>query len=281
MIFESSKMRLEAISTKSLTDASDCYICRDLNSPGDSLYTALVLKDHDLIRNVLEAFRKEEGYNDTSLIDSFAYMGKHILIFPYRRERNLFEFYVGDTYKLSQCEEICINAIISCMTSGLPFPLLYLILVQNQLNLTADNKIHLGFTIELNDFDPEITEKDCVVECARILLFLLEPKASQKANSYVLLQKKISNRSYSRFSELYRDITIAAVSGKKKGIIASIKAWFALYSNTIFGVLFWICVLLAIFALTILISRAVLGNGSWFRLLFNNFKQIGTETLLQ
>ena len=112
MIFESSKMRLEVISTKSLTDANDCYICRDLNSPGESLYTVIVMNDHDLIRNVLEAFRIDNMYDSEMLVDSFAYMGKHILVFPYRRERNLFDFYAGDAYTLSQCEEICINTII-------------------------------------------------------------------------------------------------------------------------------------------------------------------------
>ncbi len=281
MIFESSKMRLEVISTVSLTSANDCYICKDLNSPGESLYTALVIKDHEIIRNVLEAFRKVGSNGSAALVDSFAYMGRHILIFPYRRERRLLDFYNGDVYKLSQCEEICINTIISCMTCGLPFQLLYLIIIQNQLNLSADNKVYMGFSIDLTDFDPEVTEKDCVVECAKILLKLLEPKASQKANSYVLLQKKSMNRSYYKFAELYRDITIAAVGEKKHGIIARIKAWFALYSNTIFGILFWICVILGLFALTILLSRLILGNGSWFRLLFNNFKHIGTESLLQ
>ncbi|MCR5101268.1 MAG: hypothetical protein K6B41_07915 [Butyrivibrio sp.] len=281
MIFESSKMRLEVISTKSLTDANDCYICKDLNSPGESLYTVIVLKDHELIRNVLEAFRKMGDYNSEMLVDSFAYMGRHIIVFPYRRERNLFDFYAGDSYKLSQCEEICSNTIISCMTSGLPYPLLYLILVQKELNLSADNTIYLGFAMDMADFDPEITEKECVVECAKILMFLLEPKASQKVNSYVLLQKKSSNRSYSKFAELYRDITIAAVGQKKQGLISRFKAWFSLYSNTIFGILFWVCVILGIFALSILLSRLLLGNGSWIRLLFNNFKRIGTESLLQ
>lgn len=280
MVFESSKMRLEVISTKLIGDANDCYICKDLASSGDSLYTVLVVKDHECIKNVLEAFRRMSLVENSTLVDSFACNGVHVLVFPYRRERSLFDFYAGDLYSLKVCEDICINTIIACMQLMLPYQLLYLLLTQNQLNLTSDNNIFMSYAVDLSGFDLNITEKDCVVECARIIMVLLESKSSQKANSYILLQKKSANRSYARFSELYRDITIAAVGDKKITLFGRIRLWFSLYSNYIFGVLFWVCVILGLVALSLLLSSFVLGNGSWFRILFNNFKTIGTESLI-
>ena len=281
MIFESSKMKLEVISTKLIGETNDCYICKDLKSSGGSLYTVIVAKDHECIKNVLEAFRRLDLVENSALVDSFACEGIHVLVFPYRRERNLFDFYAGELYSLKVCEDICINTIIACMQLALPYQLLYLLLTQNQLNLSSDNNIFMSYAIDLKDFDLNITEKDCVVECARIILVLLEAKASQKANSFILLQKKSANRSYSKFSELYRDITIAAVGDKRISLFGRLKLWLSLYSNYIFGVLFWICVILGIIALSLILSRFVLGNGSWLRIIFNNFKNIGTESLVQ
>ncbi len=223
MIFESSKMKLEVISTKLIGETNDCYICKDLKSSGGSLYTVIVVKDHECIKNVLEAFRRLDLVENSALVDSFACEGIHVLVFPYRRERNLFDFYAGELYSLKVCEDICINTIIACMQLALPYQLLYLLLTQNQLNLSSDNNIFMSYAIDLKDFDLNITEKDCVVECARIILVLLEAKASQKANSFILLQKKSANRSYSKFSELYRDITIAAVGDKRISLFGRLK----------------------------------------------------------
>ena len=109
----------------------------------------------------------------------------------------------------------------------------------------------------------------------------MSPKSGQKATSYYLLEKKTANDSYDRFTDLYRDISIAAVSAKKITVFTLIKLWFRQNGDTIMGILFWVCLLLGVFALSLLVSRAFMGGNSWLRLLFNTFKQIGTESLLQ
>jgi hypothetical protein len=135
--------------------------------------------------------------------------------------------------------------------------------------------------MDLSLLDESIGERDCTSECASILLTLLSPKAGQKATSYYLLEKKIANSSYDRFTDLYRDITIAAVTKKKITPWFLIKLWVKRNSDTIIGILFWISIILAIIALSIFLSRLFLGGNSWIRLLFNTFKRIGTESLLQ
>ncbi|MCR5626465.1 MAG: hypothetical protein K6F99_04010 [Lachnospiraceae bacterium] len=280
MIFESQKMRLSTVVTKFCNENNDCYVCRDLNSSNGSLYTVIIVHQHDIVKNILEVFRvaDKEAKNEC-LIDSFTVFGGHCLVFPYRKERPLSDFYAGDAYKLSVCEDICISTILSCISSKIPYPLLYLILSQGELNLTSENTVYLSYAVDMSELDAARGEKECTVECAKILLKLLESKADQKAISYQLLEKKVGNKSYDRFTDLYRDITIAAVGGRKSSIFTKIKAWFRNNSDRIFGVLFWICLMLGIFALSILLSRLILGNGSWLRLLFNNFKIIGTENL--
>ena len=281
MIFESGKMRLLPVATKSIGQVNDCYICRDLASSGGILYTVIVVHDHEIVRKILELFQLSDRQGSEVLIDAFEVADKHIMVFPYHNERPLFDFYEGESLTLSKCEDICISTILACITSDLPYPILYLLLSGEMLNLASDGTVYLGYEMDLSELDMEITEKDCTNVCAKILLRLLEPKSGQKATSYYLLERKVANGSYHKFPDLYRDVTIAAVSKKKITPFFVFKLWLKRHSNYFFGILFWISLILGIIALSIIISRLFLGGNSWFRLLFNTFKVIGTENLVQ
>lgn len=281
MIYESDKMRLLTVSTKSIGEVSDCYICRDMASGGGILYTVIVVHDHTKVREVLELFKMSQRTGDGVLIDEFAVGDQEILVFPYHRERPLTEFYNGESLTLAQCEEVCISTILACITCNLPYPILYLLLTGDQLQMANDRSVYFGYEMDLANLDPDIGESECTGVCAKLLLKLLEPKAGQKATSYYLLSKKTANGSYDRFTDLYRDVTIAAVSTEKLTPYRRFRLWLTRNTDTILGILFWISVILGIIALSILLSRVFLGGNSWFRLLFNTFKQIGTESLLQ
>ena len=281
MIYESDKMRLLPVATKSLGEINDCYICRDLNSSGGILYTTIVIHQHDVVRTVLEMFRFSDRNGKETLVDDFAVGDKHVLVFPYHKERPLFDFYEGESLTLSQCEDICISSILACITSDLPYPILYLLLSNGKLNLSSDNSVFFSYEMDFSELNAEITERECTDVCARTLLLLLQPKSGQKATSYYLLEKKVANSSYHRFTDLYRDITIAAVTKKKITPWFLFRLWLKRNSDTLIGIMFWLSVILGVFALSIILSRLFLGGNSWFRLLFNTFKKIGTESLTQ
>ena len=281
MIFESGKMRLLVVGTKSIGEVNDIYICRDLNSSGGILYTVIEVHDHDVVRTILEMFRMSDRRGEGILIEEFAQGDQEILVFPYHRERHLKDFYNGEALTLAQCEEVCISTILTCITCNLPYPILYLLLKNDQLQLAVDNSVFLGFEMNLAELDTEVSESDCTDVCASILLELLEPKAGQKATSYYLLSKKTANGSYTRFTDLYRDITIAAVTKKKLTPWVRLKLWFKRNTDRFLGILFWLSVILGVIALSLLISRLFFGGNSWLRLLFNTFKKIGTESMLQ
>ena len=279
MIYESGKMQLLVVATKFVGEVNDCYICRDLLSSGGILYTVIVVHQHDVVRDVLSLFALGNRKGEEILVDDFSYGDKHVYVFPYHKERPLNRFYEGETLTLAQCEDVCISIILACITSDLPYPILYLLLKNEMLQMSNDRSVFFGYEMDLKDLDMSIGESECTHVCAEILLNLLEPKSGQKATSYYLLQKKTANGSYSRFTDLYRDITIAAVTKKKITPLFLIRYWIRKNSDTLIGILFWISLILAILALSIILSRFLLGGNSWFRLLFNTFKKIGTETL--
>jgi hypothetical protein len=281
MIYESGNMRLLTVSTRSIGEVNDCYICRDISSSGGMLYTVIIVHQHEVVRKVLEMFKLSDRSGEGVLIQDFSIGDGHALVFPYHRERPLLEFYEGNSMSLAQCEEVCINTILACITSDLPYPILYLLLKDGQLNLAGDKSVFLSYELDLEKLDETKTESDCTGECAAILLELLRPKSGQKATSFYLLDKKVANGSYDRFTDLYRDITIAAVTNKKLTPFVLFKLWLRRNSDTIIGIMFWLSIILAVIALSILLSRLFLGGSSWFRLLYNTFKRIGTESLLQ
>lgn len=281
MIYESPTMRLKCIQVVKRGTINDILICQDLNEVGGSLYTLLAVKDHKTARTFLEIFEKAEQQENSFFVESFSVEGEFFIVFPYTQERPLARFYSGGSLKLTECEEICINVILTCISSGLPYPILYLILEQRQLHLARDHSVYFGYQLELSELDASKTERDCTVQCARILLELLEPKASQKAVSYQLLQKKVAKRSYQKFTELYKDIRIAAAPKRRRGIVAALRGVFARNRDRLFHILLWVCVILILLVGAAFLTQAVLGDVPWLRFFINSFKTIGTESLLQ
>ncbi|MCD8326453.1 MAG: hypothetical protein LUC90_07155 [Lachnospiraceae bacterium] len=279
MIYQSQLMKLLCVRTIKSNTVNDVLVCRDLNSAAGTLYTVLAVKAHETVKLCLEMFRMRGISEKDVCVHSFSDQGVFCMVFEYKPERPLSDFYTGRFYTLQECEAICVQVIMACITSGLPYPFLYLVLKQGQLNLSKDHSVYLGYQIDLQELDITKTERDCVVKCAGILRGLLKPKASSKAFSYRLLEKKIDRRSYTSFTELYKDIRVAAAPEKKKGIIKRLKAWFVRRQDIVFRILMYLCVVLAVFVLVSVVTQLLFGDVPWLRLLFNGFKTIGTESL--
>jgi hypothetical protein len=248
------------------------------------LFTVLFVKDHEVVRRFVDINQKAQNrgeVTESALIDSFASQGGYVIVYPYVKERELSRFYMGGALSLYESEEVCINFIIACMTAQLPWPVLYLLLRQGKVNLSRDKTVYFSYSADLTELDETIMERECVVECAAILVKILEPKADSKANSYILLQKKVSKRSYTRFTELYKDVQIAAVPKRRRGLLIRFRVWFDRNKDTLFRILLVICVLLALFVIISFLTYLIIGDVPWLRLFIRSFERIGLESLLQ
>ena len=281
MIYQSQKMRLKCIRVLEKTAVNDILVCQDLNATEEGLYTVLAVYDHEIVQKFLTVYEQSDYDRSASCVDSFSDQGAFLIVYPYFRERALQDFYMGTAYSLSECEDICINTILACISAEIPYPILYLILRQKQLHLAKNHNVYLGFAINLEQLDEKMSERDCAVQCAKILRELLAPKAAQKAISFQLLDKKISKKSYHKFTELYKDIRIAAAPKQRGSITGRFRAWFMRNRDTIFRVMLRICILLVILVIATFVTQAIFGDIPWLRLFINGFKKIGTESLLQ
>lgn len=279
MNYQANGMELNTVRIVRKSEANDVLICRDLNSDAGSLYTLLLIKDHGVVRQLLEMFERSGGEKRSACIAEFSWNGDFCMVFPYKQERPLRDFYAGERFPLARCEQICIHLVLACMTEGVPYPLLYLMLQQGQIHLAKDDSVYLSYQLDLSGLDASVSERECAVQCAAVLQELLAPKASQKAVSYALLKKKTEKRSYSEFSELYRDIRITAAPEKKQGIRTRLSAWFLAYKDTLFRILLFICSFLAVLAVVTFLTQLIFGDAPWLRLFTNGFEVIGTERL--
>ena len=127
----------------------------------------------------------------------------------------------------------------------------------------------------------EKKEKDCVLLCGVILKKLLESKITSKGFAYQVLEKKIQRASYNHFIEIYRDMKIAATPKKQKGLRNKVMTTLARRESGLVRLFFFICTIVIIVAVASLISHLLFGDVPWLRIIFNGFKEIGTESLLQ
>ena len=289
MRFESKKAAYEVVSTLFQGSVNNCYVAGREDGSGTVLYTLLVLHEHEAVYALMEILMRwepvssalEGDQKEAALLDSFSNGKEYVLVFPYRPERELSEFYVGEVCPLSVCEEVCFNLILSCITAGLPYPLLYLVLEQGKINIARDNGIYLSYGLDLKELDRTRTERDCASKCADILLWILSSKESEKSIVYELLTKKAANKGYSYFTEIYRDLRIATAPEKKLNILQKIRGFFVRNADNIFGILFWVALIAAIIAFVLLLTNLVVGDIPFLRLFYNSFKKIGTESLAQ
>ncbi len=161
MFYQSQRMKLRCVRIVKKSRTNDIVICEDLNTSARNLYTLLAIKEHQTVKTYLEVFEQAHLTAQDSYIDSFSDQGAFCMVFAYQQERPLKDFYMGESYTLAECENVCISVIMACITSNLPYPVLYLILEQGQLHLAKDHTVCLGHQIDLEELDPARTERDC------------------------------------------------------------------------------------------------------------------------
>jgi len=280
-MYRADGMQLNCIQTIRQGGRNDIYICQDEASEDKKRYVVLAVNDHELTRQFLDVC--EVGGNETRsfLVSQVSAGRQQLLVFPYVKERRLKDFYMGELLELTECESICSSLVLCCIQSQLPYPLLYLVLKQNRVNLAKEGSVYIDYELELDELDPTKTEKDCVILCARMLLDMLSSKAAQKADSFALLSKRTASSGYRLFAEIYKDISISSAPKSRFGFINRIKVMFRSYKDVIFRVFLILCILLGIFTVATILCQLIFGDVPWLGFFTNNFKQIGTENLVQ
>lgn len=282
MICHMENMILSSIREIFSSAVNDVFICRDLNSPTGACYTLLVVKDRTCTRKLISVFENSEKIvqkDSTPFICSFSENEFLYYLFDYRPERRLSLFAEGQMVSSYEWEEICINLVMECLSCALPYPLLYLVLNQDNIQLEKDNSIYFTLYFDLSELDVAKDEASCADLCVKLMLGIFQNKTKKKLKSFELLQKKEERNAYRDFPELYRDIRITQNPYTKIPIFKRMKSLWQKNKDQAFRILLVLSVTLVILALIVLISQVIFGNVPVFRIFERCFDKIGTEKL--
>ena len=288
MTYSSQRMELEMISVLFRGSDNDVIVCRDRLSPSGALYTVWVVHNRACARKLLAVIESSERSEPFPCLKQIAQNEDLLFVFPYREDRKFSEFAKGQMVTASVGESIAINVVMECLSSGLPWPLLYLVLEQGRIHITKDNSIYFTLDLDLSELDAGKTERNCVSSCARLILDLLaEPAAGSRRSrkkqlkSFELIRKKSMKGAYQMFPELYQDIKLTAIPGVKVPLKQKVKGAWQRNRDWLFRLLLIVCGLLVLIALAMLVTQIIFGEVPWLRLFQNTFDVIGTENLHQ
>lgn len=279
MVYQTGNMLLQEVQRLHQGKVNDVMICQDLAADTQVYYTVMRIKDHTVAKKMVEIV-DGAGQNGNKLcIAGFTWQQCHMMVFPYQKERPIKQFLSSDIQTVKECEQICKNIIVECMASGIPYPILFLQLLQEQLHLQKDGNVYLGYCLDLEMLDEEVEERDCVTACGKYLFCLLENINSGKSTSYQLLQYKTMRNGYVKFSDLYKDLHTTASEEEKVSKKKKVKSLFGKVRDRIFGVLLAVSILVFVIALVMLISQVIFADIPFMRAFVNSFETIGTESL--
>lgn len=281
MVYHVGNMALQETQEVFRGKVNDVLVCQDIASGGRAYYTVLVVHGRNVAKRLLELYHTGGERARETFVADFTWRDSYLMVFDYVRERPLGSFFSSEIFTLQECEFLCLNLTVECLASGIPYPVLYLQLLQNQIHIARDKNVYLGYFLDLQQLSPGIGEKECATLCAQKIFALLGGFNSGRATSYKLLAQRAQKSGYQRFTDLYKDLKMASVPLKKDGILQRIKRFFRYQQDRIFRLLLVVCVVLGLLALIMILSQMIFSDVPFLRLFVNSFKQIGTESLLQ
>lgn len=278
MTYWHDKMELEVIASLLHGTVNDVLICRDLRSPAAITYTLWVVHDRETLRKLLSLWGAATAEEQPYLF-SFSENDDVMFGFPYQADRSLFGFAAAQNTSAAVAEKICLSLLMTCLSSGMPFPILYLMLQQEKLQLTAENNVYLSYALDLSALELCTNEGNCAGLAARLAIRLLGDSSKKLPNSCKLLQKKSAKGSYRSFSELYRDIRLTAIPEGKSSLLARLRGMVQRNRDRLFRWLLAFCTVVVIITLLMMVSQALFGDIPFLRLFQHRFDWIGTELL--
>ena len=282
MVYQSKAKNLEVVWDVFQGACNDVVVCRDLKSPVGALYTVLILHDRICVRELLSMMEASDCLETegTPYIECFVYLEKTCFVFPYEHERNMITFAQGQIKDNRTCEQVCIDFLMQCLTTNLPYPLLYLVLRQDCVHIRKDNSIYFTYTLDLSELRLDFGERQCVSACLDFMILLFEQGKSKGLKSYHLLLKKRHKNVYRTIPELYRDVKLTVLPEGKRTWNQSYCDWWSRHKDGFFHVFVILCGVLMGITLLMIVTQVLFGNIPWLRLFQPAFEQIGTETLI-
>lgn len=259
---------------------NDVLIARNLASPTGSCYTLWVVKESGCVGLLLQIFEntgRNRQAGEQPYLFRFTQNGLMIFGFQYLPERKLSTFGAGQLRTDFSRECACINLVMACLSSPMPYPLLCQLLAQDSIGLQKDNSVFFTYCLDLSKLNEADDEATCANQCAAATLRVFGGASKLKSNR--LMQKKLEKAAYRELTELYRDIKLTAVPKAKRRLSERLSGFWQRNRDGLFRALLVVSSVVILVTLVVLISQLIWGDIPLLRIFEHTFDVIGTETL--
>lgn len=282
MIYNAGDKKLNCIRKVLENEVNEVWIVQDTKpAGGGEYYTLIAVKDHETAKLLMKI--REDGIREGRKSGGLMPVCREefCLVYSYKKERPLHQFYGSEPRLGRECEQVCISLLVECISSGEAWPILYLILSQQQIHIEKDLSVFFGYQLDLTKLDPGKGERDCVVKCAQIVLDLMRATPQmEKTIGRNLIRKKLMKDGYPHFADLLRDIHMDAGSWEKVKLKERVRDYVQMKKGTIVRVLLIVSVLLGVIAFVMIVSQMIFGDIPFLRIFTSTFERIGQESLL-
>lgn len=280
MVYRSKQMTYRTVMKVLCGKVNDVEVCEAMQNGTNGYYTLWVVKEHDTVKKLIRVMEHSASKYECC-IELFTWQNCLCVVFAYVGDRRLDAFYPVKRADAQNCAAICGDLVLKCMTSKLAYPLLYLVLKQNQVYLYDSTNIELGYGIDLEELDENCGDKACVRQCALNVRTMLQQGNVKRNTAYQLVVKKIPKHGYKGFDELYRDVRLSMSVMRRRKPAERIRTFLNRHRTGLFRLLLLLCAVCAAGALFHLTSKALLGDSVFVRIWINHFKMIGTESMMK
>lgn len=281
MVYQTGNMLLQEKQKLYQGKVNDVIVCQDLAADVQTYYTVLIIKDHKVTKQILKLYKDGGIQSRNTFVADFTWQEYYLMVFHYQKDRPIEKFFLSDVQKREECEQLCMHIVMECMSAGIPYPILYLQLRQQQLHIQKDGSVYFGYKLDLEQLSLNSDERACASLCAKIIFQMIDNFGDVKTVSYHLLERKTTRNGYLRFYDLYKDLKTAALAMEKQGVVKRTKALFRRNQDKIFRWLLVGCIILGIISIIMILSQIFFADIPLIRLFINTYKKIGTESLLQ
>ena len=275
MVYQTGNMLLQEKQKLYQGKVNDVIVCQDLAADVQTYYTVLIIKDHKVTKQILKLYKDGGIQSRNTFVADFTWQEYYLMVFHYQKDRPIEKFFLSDVQKREECEQLCMHIVMECMSAGIPYPILYLQLRQQQLHIQKDGSVYFGYKLDLEQLSLNSDERACASLCAKIIFQMIDNFGDVKTVSYHLLEQKTTRNGYMRFSDLYKDLKTAAVAMEKQGGGKRIKALFRRNQDKIFRWLLVGCIILGIISIIMILSQIFFADIPLIRLFINTYKKIG------
>ncbi len=183
MLIKFPEKRYEVIHNIKSTGTLQLYIARDLNAPGQEVYTIACVSDSELIKRlILVTTRKNTSIAFKDLHDCFNADGKYYIVFEYARGKTLQQALQENDYNLQERLLLMKNIFAQLFLLDMPDCFIYEVLRKD--SIVVDNALNIRFNYFFTELDYywQVDERNCLRRISDLVQELFQKEIKEKSS---------------------------------------------------------------------------------------------------